>query len=253
MAMIALFTDFGIGSPYVGQVHAVLARDAPGVPVIDLCNDLAPFRPRAAAVLLPAFATQFPADTVFLGVVDPGVGSTRGAVVVRAGGQWFVGPDNGLCNEFTRRDPDPEWWDITWRPDRLSATFHGRDLFAPVAARIAQGDPPPGDRADPRPRIDFDSPPDLAEVAYIDRYGNAVTGLRSDVLSGTSVLMVAGRDLRRRRAFSDVPVGEAFWYANSIGLAEIAVNSGNAAMALALKVGDAIGIRESDRSSESAP
>ncbi|MDA1133172.1 MAG: SAM-dependent chlorinase/fluorinase, partial [Proteobacteria bacterium] len=188
--MIALFTDFGIGSPYVGQMHAALARDAPEMPVIDLCNDLAPFDAGAAAFLLPAFAAQFPADTVFLSVVDPGVGSERGAVMIRAGAQWFVGPDNGLFNEVARHAADPEWWDITWRPDHLSASFHGRDLFAPVAARLARGEPPPGVAADPRERIDFGSPPDLARVVYIDAFGNALTGLRAETLADSSRLVV---------------------------------------------------------------
>ena len=242
--MIALFTDFGIGTPYAGQVKTVLAREAPDAAVIDLCHDLPPFNARAAAYLLPALVSEFPADTVFICVVDPGVGAEgRRPAIVRAGTCWFVGPDNGIFNEVARRADRVEWWDITWRPQDLSASFHGRDLFAPVAAQIALGGDPPGDAADPSTRIHADWPADLAEVIYVDRYGNAVTGLRTASIGEEARLVVAGRKLRRARTFADVSPGEAMWYENSNGLAEIAVNQGDAARALNLSVAVAIEVR----------
>ena len=143
-AMIVLCTDFGPAGPYVGQVKAVLAREAPGVPVIDLFADLPPFRPQLAAYLLAAYGETFVAGDVILAVVDPGVGSARAALALEADGRWYVGPDNGLFEIVQRRAGAAQCWTIDWRPPAMSATFHGRDLFAPVAARLARGEPPPG-------------------------------------------------------------------------------------------------------------
>jgi len=137
--MIVLCTDFGPTGPYLGQVKAVLARAAPAVPVIDLFADLPAFAPRLSAYLLAAYADWFEAGDVILAVVDPGVGGPRGALVVEADGRWFVGPDNGLLELVLRRAERARCFAITWRPPALSATFHGRDLFAPVAARLADG------------------------------------------------------------------------------------------------------------------
>lgn len=240
--MIVLFTDFGLEGPYVGQMKAVLQAEAPGVPVIDLFADAPTHDPRAAAYLLPAYAAEFPSATVFLCVVDPGVGGDRTPAVVSADGRWFVGPENGLFAMIARRAGEVRWWPIAWRPTRLSASFHGRDLFAPTAARLARGRTPtdaPQSAADlDRP----DWPDDLPEVIYIDRFGNAMTGLRAAELPPEALLEVAGRSLERARTFSDVPEGAAFWYENANGLAEIAVNRGRAADLLNLDLGAGIGI-----------
>jgi len=137
--MIVLFTDFGLDGPYVGQMKAVLHRDAPGVPVIDLFADAPAFDAKRSAYLLAAYAEEFPAPTVFLAVVDPGVGGARRPLMVEADGRRYVGPDNGLFEIVWRRARRRRGGAITWRPERLSASFHGRDLFAPVAARLAVG------------------------------------------------------------------------------------------------------------------
>lgn len=245
--MIVLFTDFGPGGPYVGQVRAVLARDAPGVPVVDLVDDLPPCDPAPAAYLLAALAPAFPRGSVFLCVVDPGVGGARAPVALAAGGRWFVGPDNGLLALAARRSEAPRWFAIDWRPAVLSASFHGRDLFAPVAARLARGDASPGESVpggavpgaplDSARTVGGDWPDDRPAVVYVDSYGNAMTGLRAARLPADAVLAAAGRRLRRARTFSDVPPGAAFWYENANGLAEIAVNRGAAARAFGLRVG----------------
>ena len=140
--MIVLFTDFGLAGPYTGQVTAVLQQTAPGVPVIPLFADAPSGRPRPAAYLLAAYAAWFPAGTVLLCVIDPGVGGGRRGLIAEAAGRLYVGPDNGLFELVLRRAASPRCWEITWRPPALSASFHGRDLFAPVAARLARGDPP---------------------------------------------------------------------------------------------------------------
>ncbi len=172
--MIVLCTDFGLSGPYVGQVKAVLARAAPAVPVVDLFADLPAFEPRLAAYLLAAYAEWFEAGDVILTVVDPGVGGPRGALVVEADGRRFVGPDNGLFELVLRRARRARCFAIAWRPVALSATFHGRDLFAPVAARLALGEAPPGRETTPTRYPDW--PDDLAEIVYVDHFGNAMTG-----------------------------------------------------------------------------
>ena len=142
--MIVLFTDFGLQGPYTGQMKAVLHEMAPGVAVIDLFADAPVGNPKASAYLLAAYTEWFARRTVFLCVVDPGVGSAHPPIIVEADGRWYVGPGNCLFELVQRRATSTAGWDISWKPERLSASFHGRDLFAPVAAMLARGEPPPG-------------------------------------------------------------------------------------------------------------
>lgn len=239
MALV-LFTDFGSSDPYAGQVKEVLHALAPGVPVIDLLNDVPPFRVRAAAHLLAALAPRFAAGSVFLAVVDPGVGAARGAAAVRAGGRWFVGPDNGLLSVVAARYGDRECQRIVWSAPALSASFHGRDLFAPVAAGLAAGNLSAGHLAPvDRLQVDF-GPEDLPELVFIDHYGNAFTGLRAGGQSEDASLFVRNHRVRHARVFSEAACGEPFWYANSIGLVEIALNQASAAERLGLRPGDPV-------------
>jgi len=240
--MIALFTDFGLCGPYTGQVKAALHREAPGIPVIDLFADAPMHDPRAATYLLAAYAAWFPAGTVLLCVVDPGVGGPRAPVVVEADGRRFVGPDNGLFELAARRAIAVQAWEIVWRPAVLSPSFHGRDLFAPVAARLAAGRDLSGALRPARLAARPDWPDDLAEIVYVDRFGNAMTGLRAAALPADARLRAAGRDLARARSFPDLPPGAAFWYENANGLAEIAVNQGRADAALGLAIGSAVSV-----------
>jgi S-adenosylmethionine hydrolase len=242
--MIILFTDFGNDGLYVGQVKSVLHQYAPRVPQIDLLHDAPAYNVRASAHLLAALAPQFPSGSVFLAIVDPGVGSTRDAVIVAADDQWFVGPDNGLLSIIAARAGDPKFWRINWRPRKLSHTFHGRDLFAPIAALTAKGKFPCEKVEKITSLREQIAAQDLAEVIYLDRYGNAMTGLRAKSLRFDKQLLVHGGRLRRATIFADVPIGTPFWYENCIGLAEIAISSGNAARELDLKIGDAIELAE---------
>ena len=239
--MIALFTDFGLAGPYTGQVKAVLADRAPGMPVVDLFADLPAGRPKPAAYLLAAYGPWFPPGTVVLAVVDPGVGSERRGVVVEADGRFYVGPDNGLF-ELLRRRAAARSWEIVWRPALLSASFHGRDLFAPVAARLAVGGPDAAILREAELSRVPDWPDDLPEIVYVDHYGNAMTGLRATVPPAAARLAVGGHALARARTFSDVTPGSAFWYENANGLAEIAVNAGRADAALGLAIGSPVAI-----------
>jgi len=240
--MIVLFTDFSLEGPYTGQVKTVLHRTAPGVTIIDLFADAPAARPKPAAYLLAAYAQWFPPETVFLAVIDPGVGSARAAVTIEADGRWYVGPDNGLFELVIRRAATARSWEIRERPAAISASFHGRDLFAPAAGRLARGELP---ATPPRPEGSGrhpEWPDDLPETVYIDRYGNVMTGLRAQPLPDGARLATTGRVLRRARTFSDVPEGEAFWYENSNGLAEIAVNGGRADAALGIAIGSPIAV-----------
>lgn len=237
--MIVLFTDFGSEGPYVGQMKAAVYREAGAVPVIDLLANAPTHDPKSAAYLLSAYHGDFPGGAVFLCVVDPGVGGARAPVVVRVDDQWFVGPDNGLFNVVAMRGNEVRWWDITWRPEHLSATFHGRDLFAPVAARLARGELPPGTHTDAAARIDRSWPADYERIIYIDHFGNAMTGIRADT-APERPLTVKGQVLPHARTYSDVPVGQAFWYENANGLVEIGVNRGSAETVLGLAPGDMV-------------
>ena len=221
---------------------AVLARMAPGAAVIDLFADAPAHDPELAAYLLAAYVGEFPPPAVFLCVVDPGVGSARRAVAAEIDGRWFVGPDNGLFEIVIRRAKAARRWDIDWRPETLSASFHGRDLFAPVAAMLARGDAPPGTE---RPVAEIrrpEWPDDLARIVYFDAFGNAMTGLRASVIGEDETLALASRPIPRARVFSDVPKGSVFWYANSNGLAEIAVNRGSARDSLELDLGTRVAL-----------
>lgn len=240
--MIVLFTDFGEIGPYVGQVKAALMREAPGIPVIDLLHDAPMFQARASSYLLASLIDVFPTDVVFLCVVDPGVGSSRLPAVIEADGRRFVGPDNGLFEVVLRRANDTSFRTITWEPENLSASFHGRDLFAPVAARLAKEEDVP---SEPRPVDDARRPhwpDDLEEIIYLDNFGNAMTGLRAKNVPVHAEMIVNDRRLVRSRTFSDKPEGSAFWYENSSGLVEFAVNQGDAKTVLGIDVGSKFAI-----------
>jgi S-adenosylmethionine hydrolase len=241
--MLVIYTDFGPGGPYTGQMQAVLVREAPGVPIISLFDDLPAGLIQAAAYLLPAYVNEFAAGDVFLCVVDPGVGtSQRESVVLQADGRWFVAPDNGLLNILAARACERQWWSIDWRPAKLSASFHGRDLFAPVAAMLARGETPPGEPLSDGRCATGHWPEDLAKVIYLDPFGNAMTGLRAKTVPTSASLRVTGtgRELRYARTFAEVGRGQAFWYRNANGLVELAVNRGRAAEELGLAPGSSI-------------
>ena len=238
---ILLFTDFGSGDIYVGQVKAVLQGLAPGIAVIDLLHDAPAFNVRAGAHLLAAMADRSAPGSVFLAVVDPGVGGARSAVVLQADERSYVGPDNGLLSVVAARAHKCDCRRVVWQPPQLSASFHGRDLFAPVAAKLAaQGGLPEGWLAHSgRLEVEFGGD-DLPEIIYVDHYGNAHTGLRARGMARAASLVVGARRLAYARVFSEVAEGEAFWYENSQGLVEIAVNCGSAARLLGLKIGDEV-------------
>jgi hypothetical protein len=239
--MIFLFTDFGAADIYVGQVKAVLAAQAPQVPVIDLLHDVPAFNVKAGAHLLAALAARIPEDSVTLAVVDPGVGGPREAVAVLADGRWFVGPDNGLISVMAARAANVDVHAIGWQPESLAASFHGRDLFAPAAAMLARGRRK-GAKLEKRAQFSVNlGADDLSEIIYVDHYGNLVTGMRAAAIPRDRKLAIQGRRIAHARVFSDVPPGQLFWYENSLGLVEIAANGASARQLLGLTAGSGIG------------
>jgi S-adenosylmethionine hydrolase len=237
--MIVLLTDFGLEGPYIGQVAAVLHRQAPGVPVINLFSDLPPFDIQATAYLLPAYTRGLSPGTVCLCVVDPGVGGKRPGCVVAVGGRWYVGPDEGLFTLLARQ-ADIHACHHLPVPQDAAPSFHGRDVFAPAAAWLARQGRAAGDWREAQPVLCNDWPDDLPRVLYVDRFGNAITGLRAGAVGSDAALRVNGQELHQAVTFSEVGAGQAFWYVNSNGLVEIAVNRGRADVLLGLEVGTSI-------------
>ncbi|WP_428610398.1 SAM hydrolase/SAM-dependent halogenase family protein [Sedimenticola sp.] len=236
--LVALFTDFGIGSHYLAQVKARLLQMNVTQPVIELCSDAPAFNPRASAYLLASFLPYMPDGTLFICVVDPEVGGGREAVWLKTERFWFVGPDNGLLSQAARHSQQvmAQRIDLPDLPAHAK-TFDGRDLFAPAAARICTGSIPKGRVIAPDHLVGADWPENLAEVIYIDAYGNAVTGLAAGNLPKEQVLLVNGHQLPYAETFCSVPKGMVFWYENANGLVEIAANQGSAKASLTLEVG----------------
>lgn len=223
---IILFTDFGVAGPYVGALKLAIAAIAPTVPVIDLMHDAPLCDPRRAGVVLAALLPSIPPGAVGVAVVDPGVGTARLPVLLSGGGRRFVGPQNGLLDPLAARLPDARWARIDWHPATLSASFHGRDLFAPVAARLAVGLDVP---TRPLPAPSVPAPEIMPEIVYVDVYGNLWTGWPAASVPAGAVFVLNGQRFTRARTFADRDPGTGFWYENSAGLVEIAVREGSAA------------------------
>ena len=228
------FTDFGNTGPYLGQVEERLYRADPGIRVIHLVTDAPAYAPLEAGYLLAALAGRMGAG-IFLAVIDPGVGGERQPVVVQSGDQWFVGPDNGLFAPLISHHPGAGLFSINYHPANISTTFHGRDLFAPVAAKLATAGFVSLECID-RLAV-HDCPEDLARIVYIDHYGNLITGMRADKVDPRQRLLFADACLEHAARFGDVEPGEPFWYENSLGLVEISVNRGSAKQHFSAKVG----------------
>ncbi len=237
--MIFLFTDYGLEGPYIGQVETVLYKLAPEVKVINLMADAPRNNPKASSYMLASLIHQIPVGSVIFSVVDPGVGSGEDKpTAIKIDGRWYVGPDNGLFDIVAKQAKEILAWHITWKPESLSNSFHGRDLYAPVCAMIANKQSIPGDKIDWKYLNQW--PDDLNEVIYIDHFGNCMTGIRSEFLDKQVELKLNGQSIKSAEIFSDVSVGQVFWYRNSNGLVEIAVNQGSANNVLNLKIGSSI-------------
>lgn len=239
--MITLTTDFGTADGFVGAMKGVIARLAPGVAVVDLAHDV-PRHDRAhAAWVLHTAAREFPAGTIHVAVVDPGVGGARTGVIVAAGGHLWVGPDNGLLAYVAEHAEGV--WAITstaFAMPEPAPTFHGRDVFAPAAAALARGLPP--EAAGPATCLAGKLPwPVRAErglgtVVHVDHYGNLVTNLpgpaRAVRLRDTVIAPV--------RTYEEVALGAPLAYLGSAGTLEIAIREGSAARTFEVTRGTAV-------------
>lgn len=259
---IVFLSDYGLEDEFVGVCHAVIAGIAPETRVIDLTHGVPPHDVRRAALALAAAVPYAPAGTVFLAVVDPGVGTDRRAVVVEAGEALLVGPDNGLLAPAWERLGGPgRAFAITSRRVLLtpvSATFHGRDVFAPAAAHLAAGLPPErvGEEVDPAELVRLEIPaPRLSggeircEVIAVDRFGNLQLSARREDLEAAGLtgpeplrVEVAGRALivPRASSFAGVPEGRDALVVDSSGFLALVRNRGSAASGLSAGPGDPV-------------
>ncbi len=265
-ALITLLTDFGTRDTYVGQMKGVILSIVPGVQIVDLTHEVAPQRVEEGAFLLETALAAFPPGTIHLAVVDPGVGTARRAIAVATARAVFVGPDNGLLSaalpeaarppEGVASVPVPEGivavelQNPAYRRAVVSATFHGRDIFAPAAAHLAAGLPlqalgprimelialPPF-RARRRPDGSLE-----AEIVSIDRFGNAITTARAADLPAEGFTVHVGGYAVPGPARTYAEAQGTAALVGSSGYLEIAVPGGSAAAALALRLGDRVSI-----------
>ena len=251
--VIAMMTDFGLGDGDVGVMKGVIASITPDVHLIDITHDVAPQNVASGAWILASAYRYFPQGTVFVCVVDPGVGSSRGAIAIHAGNWFFVGPDNGLFSYIFMQQPVHQAVVLdnpAYHLSQVSSTFHGRDIFAPVGAHLAGGVALDelGTQIDPvtLQRIDIGYPVRHgagmdAHILHVDHFGNLITsiplGMVPELFSGSQVHIVfPGTNTvvdRRRRFFAEGPDdGQPFIYGDSSGYVGIAVRNGHAARTL---------------------
>jgi S-adenosylmethionine hydrolase len=255
--IITLTTDFGYRDSFVGTMKGVILGISPEVRIIDLSHGVAAGDVRGGAFALMTAAPYFPEGTIHIVVVDPGVGSTRRAIAIRTRQAIFLGPDNGVLSWAVRGEASPEVRVVRTQEfllPRLSATFHGRDLFAPASAWLAQG------------RAFGDLGPEAAhferlrwpgysrvtegfntEVIYVDIYGNAITAFPAEHAVGVrEVILPTGQRIPFLPFYSAAPAGHPLAVAGSSGLVEIAVNQGNAAKELDIAPGASVTIIGAD-------
>lgn len=250
---ITFTTDYGLSDGFAGVLHGMVARIAPQVRVIDVTHLLEPGDVRRGATIMAQTIPHMPA-AVHVGVVDQGVGTGRRALAIETPGGLLVGPDNGLLPPAAQALGGVirvvDLTNTAWFADEVSATFHGRDIFAPVAARLALGDDlagagPTVDPATlvrlPAPLVEIGDGWIEAEVLMVDRFGNVQLAASGDVLSGLpDNLIVRGLHAVRRATFGDVAVGRLIAYTDSAGHMALAINGGRAVVALSTHAGDVL-------------
>ena len=241
--VVTLTTDFGTADGYVGEMKGVLLSLAGDVQIVDITHDIPPQDIELARLTVARMWRRFPAGTIHLVVVDPGVGSARAALAVESDARFLVGPDNGVLS--------PALFEPTARVVALpiskhaSATFHGRDVFAPAAASLARGEgidslgtpaPDPIVRRTPAPVRRSDGAID-GEIIAIDRFGNAITNF-AGIDSGSLALRELAIPIRH--TYADVSIGTPVAVVGSSGLLEIAIRNDNAARVLGISRGDTV-------------
>lgn len=254
--MIALLTDFGLKDPYVGQMKAVCLQHAPGAELVDISHDVAAFNIIQAGFFLAASLPYFREGTVFACVVDPGVGTSRKIALVEQQGRFFLAPDNGLLSLILARDVPTEAYDATPADAPASNTFHGRDIFAVLAARLAMGEAPQEMARPMRPKALVTSDWSrtsrsggalVTSVLHIDRFGNCILNLplhawQETIASWGSAELVHPRrqPLTPGPSYGSLPQGGLGLLEGSQGYYELAVNRGSAARRVGLAIGDLV-------------
>ena len=245
--IITLTTDFGLRDPSVGSVKGVILSIHPDVALVDLTHDLPRHAIASASYVLKMAARYFPAGSIHLAVVDPGVGSARRPLICSAGGRWYVGPDNGVFAEVCRGDPSSECHEIAdprfcLKPPRSSPTFQGRDVFAPAAAWLARGTP--SSAFGPRVTDPVGPASSLrqGEIIWIDRFGNLISGIAPDAGVAGMAVSVAGREVPFVTHYAEGPPDAPAALVNSDGLVEVFVNRGDAAALLGASIGTPVAL-----------
>lgn len=245
---IVLLTDFGLADPYVGQMKGAILCLAPAVPCVDLCHNVQPHNVAHASFILQSSLQHFPRRSAFLCVVDPGVGTARKLLLARNDGRFFLAPDNGLLSFLC--DLDTDWWVLHKPHAPHSSTFHGRDILAPAAARLAGGKLPEdlGVRCDPRHIEHVSSPPPLVDsdhlsctVLHVDRFGNCLLDLPPQSLPDShAAWTLNGRTVTPVKTYADLQPGRIGLLVGSQGVMELTMNQAALAQELRLTPGDAV-------------
>ena len=241
----ALLSDFGNADAYVGIVKGVMLGIAPNIRLIDISHQVRPQQVTQGAYLLSTCMNYMPLGTVFMAVVDPGVGSSRRALAARSDRYFYVGPDNGIfarCWEIDSPNCVVSVEPGRWTLPAVSRTFQGRDVFAPVAAHLAGGAPL---EEMGRPCANWLKPNEVTEVGkvrvlHVDVFGNIVLDRRAPI---GDFVELDGRRIPVAESYSAVPEGELLAYWGSAGHLEVGVNSGSAAQALQVSVGDCLAFK----------
>lgn len=255
-ALIALLSDFGIKDEYVAVMKGAVALINPMLRVVDITHQIPPQNIFAARFCLMNVTDYFPTGTVYVAVVDPGVGGKRRAIAVEFARGFLVAPDNGLLSGVLSQNRAIAAVELTnpdyWRTSQTSSTFHGRDIFAPVGAHLANGVSLKelGQEINIESLVKLDLPECSHDgdvivgcIQYIDHFGNLVTNIASDFVQGKNwCVEIKGKIILARQTYSDVKVGEVIALIGSHGWVEIAVNSGNAQLELNVKLGDKVQI-----------
>jgi S-adenosylmethionine hydrolase len=252
--VVTLLTDFGLSDSYVAEMKAVLygQRSRIDPVIVDITHEIPPQDVLAGSIMLERALSAFPPGTIHLAIVDAGVGSQRRILIAQINRQTVLAPDNGLVTWPWRRLPNDALYELTWRPKRQpSATFHGRDIFAPAALLLASGKTPPQIARpieDPvllpiRPATSIN---DRIVILHIDHFGNATTNLPAEALpkGRPHAIGIRRRRIPVLRTYADVPEGKPLALIGSSSLLEIAVRNGNAARLLRLRVGQPVKIKD---------